>query len=181
MLSNPKKAVAIILMATCIVGAQATQAYAHVKNSTVVRLIDKRVQHTHLYEEISGNALIPYWGAANKCHHSGCYLLDEARLKHWTVRDIRARAQMTPWPAYWLPEATCVHSNEGAWNDATGNGYYGGMQMDVSFEQAYGPTFYARWGNANNWPATSQLIASYRAYLSRGWEPWPNTSLMCGL
>lgn len=176
-----KRLTLAVVIAALTLGYYATPAAAHVSNKHVIVLIDKRVAHTHVYEIMSGHRITHYWGAANRCHHRGCYALNIVRLRRWTHRDIVARAQLSPWPTYWLPEATCVHSHEGAWTDNTGNGYYGGLQMDGSFERTYGPTFYARWGNASNWPPISQLIAAYRAYLSRGWEPWPNTSAMCGL
>jgi hypothetical protein len=75
----------------------------------------------------------------------------------------------------------CIHTHEGAWNANTGNGYYGGLQMDSSFESTYGPEFVRQYGTANNWPVIDQLIAGYRAMQSRGYSPWPNTAAMCGL
>src|SRR5262245_52918412 len=75
----------------------------------------------------------------------------------------------------------CIHEHEGAWNANTGNGYFGGLQMDQSFMASYGPEFLARWGTADNWPVWAQLKAAERAYETRGFGPWPNTSRMCGL
>ena len=64
----------------------------------------------------------------------------------------------------------------------TGNGYYGGLQMDWRFMQRYGPEFVARWGTADNWPVWAQLEAAARAHDSgRGFTPWPNTARACGL
>jgi hypothetical protein len=75
----------------------------------------------------------------------------------------------------------CIHEHEGAWNANTGNGYYGGLQMDMSFMSAYGREFIRRWGYAHNWPVWAQLTAAERAYHSgRGFGPWPNTRRMCG-
>ena len=85
-------------------------------------------------------------------------------------------------PSWWVRDALCVHSHEGAWNSATGNGYYGGMQMDVNFMATYGADFEHRYGGyANVWPPKAQLVASYRAWRTLGWRPWPNTAAMCGL
>lgn len=83
----------------------------------------------------------------------------------------------------WLKDAfMCIHQYEGAWNANTGNGYYGGLQMDVGFQSRYGSDFIHRWGTANNWPAWAQIIASVRAYKSgRGFYPWPRTAHTCGL
>jgi hypothetical protein len=76
----------------------------------------------------------------------------------------------------------CIHHYEGAWNSNTGNGYYGGLQMDQRFQSLYGSDFVARWGTADNWPAWAQLQVAARAYKSgRGFYPWPNTARACGL
>jgi len=83
----------------------------------------------------------------------------------------------------WLTGAfLCIHRYEGAWNANTGNGYYGGLQMDDVFMRRYGREYVRRWGTADNWPAWAQLQASVRAYRSgRGFAPWPNTAAACGL
>ncbi|HVC85824.1 MAG TPA: hypothetical protein VNC40_00210 [Gaiellaceae bacterium] len=76
----------------------------------------------------------------------------------------------------------CIHRFEGGWHSNTGNGYYGGLQMDRGFQGLYGADFVTRWGTADNWPAWAQVQAAARAYLSgRGFEPWPNTARACGL
>ena len=76
----------------------------------------------------------------------------------------------------------CIHRYEGAWNANTGNGYYGGLQMDLAFQGRYGGDFVRRWGTADNWPAWAQLQTAVRAYQSgRGFYPWPNTARACGL
>lgn len=76
----------------------------------------------------------------------------------------------------------CIHRFEGAWNSNTGNGYYGGLQMDQRFMQLYGAEFVARWGTADNWPVWAQLEAAVKAHHSgRGFTPWPNTARACGL
>jgi hypothetical protein len=76
----------------------------------------------------------------------------------------------------------CIHRFEGAWNAATGNGFYGGLQMDSSFQSTYGPEFVRAFGNASNWTPAMQLAVAERAYLSgRGYGPWPNTRRSCGI
>jgi hypothetical protein len=83
----------------------------------------------------------------------------------------------------WLQDAfVCIHGYEGAWNANTGNGYYGGLQMDDGFMRDYGSDFMRRWGTADHWPPWAQIAASVRAYRSgRGFWPWPNTARACGL
>jgi hypothetical protein len=83
----------------------------------------------------------------------------------------------------WLNDAfLCIHRYEGPWDSNSGNGYYGGLQMDRAFQSVYGAEFLHRWGTADNWPAWAQLGAAVRAYRSgRGFGPWPNTARACGL
>jgi hypothetical protein len=77
---------------------------------------------------------------------------------------------------------TCIHQHEGAWNANTGNGYFGGLQMDWGFMKSYGAEYLRKWGTANNWPPSIQIAVAIRAHLSgRGWYPWPNTARYCGL
>jgi hypothetical protein len=82
----------------------------------------------------------------------------------------------------WLNDALdCIHSHEGRWTDPN-YPYWGGLQMDMKFQTTYGSDFLARWGTADNWPEWAQKEAAKRAYESgRGFGPWPNTALMCGL
>ena len=75
----------------------------------------------------------------------------------------------------------CIHRYEGAWNDDTGNGYYGGLQMSPGFMEAYGSEFVRRYGVASNWPPAVQLEVAYRAVESVGYSPWPSTRVACGV
>lgn len=83
----------------------------------------------------------------------------------------------------WLGNAfLCIHKYEGSWTSNTGNGYYGGLQMDYGFMRNYGSEYVRRWGTADNWPVWAQIDAAKRAYHSgRGFSPWPNTARACGL
>lgn len=90
----------------------------------------------------------------------------------------RERAQNLPHRGSWL----CIHKYEGAWNARTGNGYYGGLQMDMTFQRTYGPWLLSVKGTADNWTPLEQMWVAERARASgRGWYPWPNTARMCGL
>lgn len=106
-------------------------------------------------------------------------------LEHRMARSYRIihPAPKHPRISKWLVSAfTCIHGYEGAWNANTGNGYYGGLQMDSNFQATYGPDFMAKWGSADKWPPWAQIQAAVRAYNSgRGFYPWPNTAAMCGL
>jgi opacity protein-like surface antigen len=74
-----------------------------------------------------------------------------------------------------------------AWRTASGNGYYGGLQMDLAFQRTYGPELLKAKGTANNWTAEEQMIVAERAHdgyaghAARGFGPWPNTRHDCGL
>jgi hypothetical protein len=85
--------------------------------------------------------------------------------------------------APWLIDSfMCIHRYEGAWTANTGNGYYGGLQMDLTFQANYGADFVRLWGTADRWPVWAQLQAATRAHQSgRGFFPWPNTARACGL
>ena len=83
----------------------------------------------------------------------------------------------------WLTNAfMCIHHYEGAWNDRTGNGYYGGLQMDWTFMQHYGADFLRQYGTADRWPPWAQIQVAVRAYQAgRGFWPWPHSAPACGL
>ena len=105
----------------------------------------------------------------------------------WLARRwyLRARAERTlhkSWFSAMYAKWRCIHRGEGAWDEDNGNGYYGGLQMDLSFQRSYGGEFYRRFGTADKWPVRAQLIAAERAYQSgRGFYPWPQTARACGL
>lgn len=75
----------------------------------------------------------------------------------------------------------CIHHYEGSWTANTGNGYYGGLQMNWGFMQTYGPALLARKGTADHWTPAEQMMVAERARQTRGYWPWPNTARMCGL
>jgi hypothetical protein len=130
--------------------------------------------------------------------HSTCWtvrskqlraMCNHARLRMHAHVWLLAKAQSI-YTALFVPKVdpslldafTCIHHYEGAWNDETGNGFHGGLQMDYAFETRYGAEFYSRWGDAGHWPPWAQIQAAIRAHDSgRGFGPWPNTARYCGL
>lgn len=80
----------------------------------------------------------------------------------------------------------CLHLHEGAWTSNTGNGYWGGLQMDSGFFHTYGAEYVALWGTPDRWPIWAQVVAGFRAYHGyhgygpRGYSPW-GTRGLCGL
>jgi hypothetical protein len=113
----------------------------------------------------------------------------DAEYRTWVLELWRKRARLArrqaarpPRRAAWL----CIHRFERnprqGWRTNTGNGYYGGLQMDISFQRTYGGWLLRRKGTANNWSALEQIWVAERAYRSgRGFTPWPNTARACGL
>ena len=100
-------------------------------------------------------------------------------LKLWTnrARQVRRQVARVPHRSAWM----CIHRYEGAWNDR-GAPYYGGLQMDLTFQQLYGGYLLRRKGTADRWSPAEQMWVAWRAYRSgRGFYPWPNTARACGL
>ena len=102
----------------------------------------------------------------------------------WQRRALAAerQAERPPHRSQWR----CIHRYERhprqGWATRTGNGYYGGLQMDIHFQRAYGPELLRRKGTADKWTAVEQMWVAERAYRSgRGFYPWPNTARYCGL
>jgi hypothetical protein len=83
----------------------------------------------------------------------------------------------------WLVQAfLCIHQHEAqTWDTNTGNGYFGGLQFDLTFQRTYGRRLLQAKGTADNWTPSEQLAVAITAYRSRGFHPWPQTARMCGL
>jgi hypothetical protein len=103
-----------------------------------------------------------------------------AEEHHWQVALRRMRRARALWRTPRWSDWMCIHSHEAAWNDPNAP-YWGGLQMDMGFQRAYGPDMVLRYGTANRWPIAAQVAVAERAYHRRGFEPWPNTARACGL
>jgi hypothetical protein len=105
-----------------------------------------------------------------------------ARLRQianaWRQREHAAwwRANHPPALQAWL----CIHHYEGSWTDS-GSPYWGGLQMDLSFQETYGGWLLRHKGTANHWSPMEQIWVAVRASRSRGFSPWPNTAYYCGV
>ena len=95
-------------------------------------------------------------------------------------RQWSARAHRTAEHPPHLSQFLCIHHYEGSWTD-TGAPYYGGLQMDVGFQQSYGGWLYTQKGTADHWSPLEQIWTAEKALRSRGFWPWPNTARFCGL
>jgi hypothetical protein len=100
-------------------------------------------------------------------------------VRSWKARASRARtlAERPPHRAAWL----CIHRYEGPWTDPDAP-YYGGLQMDLTFQRMYGWTLLRRDGTANRWSPLQQMWVAERAIRAgRGFHPWPVSARRCGL
>jgi hypothetical protein len=105
-------------------------------------------------------------------------------LKGWKqlAAKRRRQAQHPPFRSAWL----CIYRHERhprmGWRSQTGNGFYGGLQMDMAFQRKYGADLVRRKGTANRWTALEQIWVAVCAPRSdRGFSPLPNTTRSCGL
>jgi hypothetical protein len=105
-----------------------------------------------------------------------------ARLRQ-LARRWRHRAHRAWWRAKHPPELRewlCIHRYEGSWSDA-GSPYWGGLQMDLSFQETYGGWLLRHKGTAENWSPLEQIWVAVRARRVRGFSPWPTTARYCGV
>lgn len=98
--------------------------------------------------------------------------------RHWkrVARRTLYEFRHPPLLSDWL----CIHHYEGAWNDPN-RPYWGGLQMDLTFQATYGSWLLRHKGTADHWTPLEQIWVAERAYKSRGFNPWPNTARDCGL
>ena len=101
-------------------------------------------------------------------------------LAIWRERNARMRRA-----AYHSPHDAgfrCIHRHEGPWDANTGNGYYGGLQMDLAFQRRYAPWYLRKQGTADKWTPLEQIWVAEHAFREgRGFYPWPTAARRCGL
>jgi len=103
--------------------------------------------------------------------------------RQWVVNLWRQRAAQAKVKALnppHKPQWLCIHHYEGSWTDPHAP-YYGGLQMDLEFQQTYGAALLRAKGTAEHWSPLEQMWVAERAYRTRGFWPWPNTARYCGL
>ena len=168
------------------------RAVAAIHARLLVRLPHAPALHARLFERVSYSRRLAlslrriYPGRVTRRFAQAHAPTARATLRLWQRRSASAAVGVSlhePAIPAWLHDSfLCIHRFEGAWNSNTGNGYYGGLQMDRTFQSLYGSEFVDRLGTADNWPVWAQLQAAVRAYKSgRGFTPWPNTARVCGL
>jgi hypothetical protein len=105
-----------------------------------------------------------------------------ARLRQLAQR-WRQREHAAWWRATHPPELRgwmCIHHYEGSWTDP-GSPYWGGLQMDLSFQATWGSWLLRHKGTADHWSPLEQIWVAVRAARVRGFSPWPNTARFCGM
>jgi hypothetical protein len=99
--------------------------------------------------------------------------------RRWHAKAVRARraGHHPPHRAAWA----CIHRWEGPWRDPNPP-YYGGLQMDLTFQRMYGRRLLRRHGTADHWTRLAQMWVAERALRAgRGFYPWPTSARSCGL
>jgi hypothetical protein len=104
--------------------------------------------------------------------------------RQWRARAWRAKARRARYRGHHPPRLDawlCIHSYEGSWRDPNAP-YYGGLQMDLTFQRRYAPGLLRRKGTADHWTRFEQIWVAERAFRAgQGFYPWPLTARRCGL
>jgi hypothetical protein len=104
--------------------------------------------------------------------------------RRWRARAWRAKARAARRAGHSPPHLRawiCIHGYEGSWRDPNAP-YFGGLQMDLTFQGQYGPRLLRNKGTADHWTRFEQMWVAERAHRSgRGFYPWPLTARRCGL
>ena len=174
--------VLVIALALAIAAfAPAEGADARTTRTALLSEIDQLRRTTWHWQQLMGKARTPTQYSERRTRDASSRRWIR-NLWHRRAEAAKRRAERPPHRAGWL----CIHRYERhphqGWSTRTGNGYYGGLQMDISFQRTYGPELLRRKGTADNWTALEQMWVAERAYKSgRGYYPWPNTARYCGL
>jgi Transglycosylase-like domain len=115
-------------------------------------------------------------------------------LEFWARKDRRTRSlariplsrripRWSEWHCIARYESTTDWRMSPTSRPASGGSYWGGLQMDIGFMRTYGLDMIRRHhgGLADTWTPAEQIIVANRAWQTRGYQPWPNTSRDCGL
>ena len=173
------RSLACALTLACLFSAAGGDASAATRErqAPILQKIRTFRAETWRWERLMRTRLTPVTRAAERS--------SSVAFRRWVLSDWKKRAAQVrrkglnpPRHGAWL----CIHRHEGPWNARTGNGYYGGLQMDLTFQRTYGLDLLRRKGTADRWRPIEQIWVAERAYRSgRGFSPWPNTARACGL
>ena len=124
------------------------------------------------------------WASAGALPRATLHRVQDREYRLW-VRNLWHKRAVRTWKRWQRPPRRsawmCIHRHEGAWTDPNPP-YYGGLQMDISFQRTYGRELLRRKGTADKWTPLEQIWVAHKAHRSgRGFYPWPNTARYCGL
>jgi len=170
---------ALAVASTTAFGAGSTAAQSRASRQAAVAYYGAEIvrfrRETWHWERVMGIPLTPE-SVRRLAGLTPTAAADSAEL--WRRRSSRAhrRAEHPPH----LSQFLCIHRFEGSWRD-TGAPYWGGLQMDRSFQASYGGWLYRTKGTADHWSPLEQIWTAEKALKTRGYWPWPNTARYCGL
>src|SRR5262249_22830506 len=137
------------------------QAAKPVSSAALARRIVRYRRTTWHWQGVLGQHRSP--SGRSERDPSRKYRLWALHLWKHPATSLWARVQRPPHKQQWL----CIHRYEGAWNDG-GAPYYGGLQMDIGFQQAYGAYLLRTKGTADNWTPLEQMWVAEHAHRTRG-------------
>jgi len=157
-------------------GGRASDKTRVPEGAALVRQIEHYRHVTWRWQKVMGHRRL--------IRSSGSYRRKESvRYKRWVrnlwrtrAKRMKRRAQHPPYRSAWL----CIHRYEGSWRDP-GAPYYGGLQMDVSFQLRYGRELFRQKGTADHWTPLEQMWTAERAHREVGFTAWPNSARACGV
>lgn len=82
-------------------------------------------------------------------------------------------------PAYGVWDRLAQCESTGNWRAATGNGYFGGLQQDMTFWRRYGGLAFASRPDLAS--RAAQISVAIRGQAVQGWAAWPACSRRLGL
>jgi hypothetical protein len=163
------------LLALAAVVAAAVGSVSVARANPALEDIDQYRRLTWKWQRLMGHARTPSY--RHEVRAGDAYRNLIRRIWRQRARRAWLRAMNPPHEGAWR----CIQRYEAAWDD-DGGPYYGGLQMDLSFQRAYGADLLSRKGTAENWTPVEQMWVAERAYRAgRGFYPWPNTARSCGL
>jgi hypothetical protein len=169
------KRAALSLLALAAVVAAAVGSVSIARANPVLDDIDQYRQITWRWQRLMGERKTFTW--QHEVRAGDAYRKMIRRIWRRRAHHARLRAMNPPHEDAWR----CIQRYEGAWDD-DGAPYYGGLQMDLSFQRAYGADLLRLKGTAENWTPVEQMWVAERAYRAgRGFYPWPSTARACGL
>ncbi len=173
----------LLLLIVVVSGASAglkapPQAKATGTAFVLLGQIDGYRKETWRWQRLMGVRPMPTHYTERRAGAGNAYRAWVRRLWRRRAAATRRRAASPPHASAWR----CLQRYEAPWHAATGNGYYGGLQMDIGFQARYGADLLRSKGTANRWTSVEQMWVAERAFRTgRGFYPWPNTARTCGL